>query len=266
MLKNRLENGFEGGSAFPKGYNSAGKSLYYDGGNLTRESRLLYGQYLSGSQILRLGQPEELELCGEFLEEYIRTQIGQEAIPAYIFDDHNHVLFAWCEALKEGRIKKGATLFHFDYHPDDAEPKENFCGLKSLKKVAAYSRSIDCGSFIRPALSAGLIDSVYWIKSWREGDGHFVFSFEGITKGVLSFIGTVGDIQSLFNANHTPEDIIIDIDMDYFEPIKDLSEERIALGKLRDLTLQAGVITIATSPWYISSRRAIRLTKELLKS
>ncbi|MBU1031617.1 UPF0489 family protein [Patescibacteria group bacterium] len=273
----------EGG--FPAGYDQSGKSLYYNTEHIYKP--LSGWNSIFASRVLRFGQPSDIRLVGstriahadqdreESLKEYIRTSFGIKQIPVYIFDDHNHALFAWYEALNEHKIEKGVNLLHFDDHPDSSIPERPLCSQSSsLQDIADYARSIWCDVFIEPALSSGLIQSVYWVnyrKNWQNGKGQNMHRVSVIdTQASLSRDYTIlritNDLSLSPNVKFVPKRTIVDIDIDYFDSITDPNKENAEIERLREEMTHADVITIATSPGFISGERAIRLANELLRN
>ncbi len=78
-----------------------------------------------------------------------------------VFDNHNHALYFWLEAYKNGVIHEKATLIHIDEHSDLWENKNDF-NLDRTKADLEYSwefTNMQCnvGNYIVPAIRTGLI-------------------------------------------------------------------------------------------------------------
>lgn len=253
-------------------YNSEGISRYYDQPEECREKRVKGST--KQSKILKLGSADELRLKDEEslgLATYIRTSIGKEGIPVYIFDDHNHALFAWHEAFREGRIGPVALLLHFDEHSDGRNPSyhplhNNIKWSPSARFVASYAKNLEIDRFIAPAVWMRLVDIPWLIGPQFEGvrydnrltDSKGWWRFPRVCMGM-------GEFVSMFSSEIGQRTVITDVDIDYFAHIEEGSQrEQRDLDILRDIMRKSGVVTIATSPGYIEQHRAIELTKVLL--
>ena len=108
---------------YPQGYDSSGKSLYYDRDIPNPDLSYWLPGFLAKE--LRFGEASSLnyEHLDRSLSTYVRAST-KKGVPVYIFDGHNHAFFAWNEAISEKRIGKNAVLFHFDAHEDGRQPDE----------------------------------------------------------------------------------------------------------------------------------------------
>lgn len=255
---------------FPGGYDSEGRSLYYPE---TFVSRSLQSSRLFVTRPLRFGSVNDLELVDVSsdlypdipspdyaLKEYIRTTFGEKEIPVYIFDDHNHALFAWNEALSEGKMEKGAKLVHFDDHLDGKRVGEKYKIPRDLKGLAQMAQSIDHDFFIDPAIRSGLVDTVYWVWGYSKDpkfDPGDKYEIANITLG-SSHVGSV--LEQELNSKL----VIVDIDLDYFTYTKHEVEFELELKRMKEAMNKAGVITMAISPGFINEQRALELIKRLV--
>lgn len=263
----------EVGRKYPAGYTEDGFSLNY---NESFVSRSMDSLRLFITRPLRFGSISHLHLVDVSnsmypdipspsfaLKEYIRTSFGEKGIPVYIFDDHNHALYAWFEALEEEQIEQGVTLFHFDDHLD-GKKVANLPYDQSLAEIARYSQQQDFDTFIDPARKMRLIHEVYWIRRfWREKRVEPEDDFE-----IPHFtIGSNELIDELKGQALDPKKIIVDIDLDYFGPnVHDEKWEEEEIVKIKELMSKAGVITFALSPGFINELRAIDLVKRILSN
>ncbi len=232
---------------YPSGYDNEGRSLYYR----TENVRPVYGGgiiFFAKSRPLRFGEISDIEITNitisgepiQALKEYIRMPFGKNSIPTYIFDDHNHAFYAWNEALLEGSIAQGSTLYHLDGHPDTTVPILMPTPHLTLQEIAEYTTELPINSFIIPAMHSGLIKEVYQYN-----------------------LGDLEDI--LMDIRGNPQYTILDIDIDVFEdagqPIEPTSKQ---LLSLKEAMNRAGVITIATSPDFIDQNFALDVLIKLL--
>lgn len=181
------------------------------------------------------------------LESLIKMSYNNKTV--YITDNHNHALYFWYDALKNGVLyNRGAnswyTLLHVDQHADMNEPDERIDPEKQwdLDYIAEYVNThTQIASFIQPALRSGLIGECVQIR----------------TESKLQEIA-----DNIWAMNHElSADYILDIDIDFFAHESNI-EPKIAL--LQRLISSAALVTIATSPYFIDQNRAIEIIKKLL--
>ena len=189
--------------------------------------------------------------------------------PVYLFERDNMTTYAAAEAIDFGVMSPGATLCHFDAHPDmnrAFEPKDG--SLQEVFKSSASS--FNEGSFIWNLVRLGYVDRVLWFNS-SPGPQFINGSEQPILEAFPRLkITTIGedqlagfDRQSL--AGLPKEKVILHIDYDYF------AHPRLEFGfSLFPFILQlfplAGVVIQATSPDYIDRRFAARLAANFMTS
>lgn len=146
--------------------------------------------------------------------------------PITVVDNHNHALYFWAEAHVHGHIPWGVTLVHVDQHKDMRRPRVLLPAgeFRDLPAVYAYvNREVNVGSFIVPALEAGLVGKVHML------DSDFAFA----------------------KAMIPDEPFILDIDLDVFARDLEYMDRDRMRDVLRDLMPKARCITIATSPYFL---------------
>jgi hypothetical protein len=190
-----------------------------------------------GDQIAFSEIVEGQEINAYGLKNFVYTRRGDQHI--FIFDNHNHAFFFWLAAFKAGSLRKALALVHVDQHTDLREPSRYFVhALENpldLTKVFEYTNSVlNVGNFIHPALKMGL------------------FSRLEIMNTPLSFDKT-------FN-----EEILLDIDVDIFTPEMDVLSAEYIKSRVAQYFHKAKVVTIATSPFFMDQRRAIKIIQEML--
>lgn len=256
----------------PWTYNKDGVSRYYREAETSRHIKRVPGS-TGRSKVLRKGDITDLKLDDgpwpKGLKEYIRTTVYKGGPPVYVFDDHNHALFAWYEAFREKRIRSGARLFHFDEHSDGESSIFHFTQPQktwptSARFVANYAKELEINGFIAPAIWMGLVGRVFWIRPYFNGIYHDDESkdSEGYWRVPRIQVG-IDDFVSMQQSEMDPQTTIVDIDIDYFTHIDNRSQRR-ELDILRCAMQKAGVVTIATSPGYIEELRATELVRDLL--
>lgn len=82
-----------------------------------------------------------------------------------IFDNHNHALYFWYEALSQGLIGSKNTLVHIDEHSDLWENTNNLPKNPSLEEVFHFTNSeCNVGNYIQPALRSEIIGKILRIE------------------------------------------------------------------------------------------------------
>ena len=155
-----------------------------------------------------------------------------------IFDNHNHAFYFWYEARKNGYIHDGTTLIHIDEHSDLREPASYAFDREDLANIYAYTNEVlEVGNYIRPAERDGLIGKTHLILT-----GHALSEYDTIP---LS------------------DDLILNLDLDFFEPRLDDIPFELKKRAILHFASQAHLITVATSPFFIDQKLAIETLHRL---
>ncbi len=168
-----------------------------------------------------------------WLTYFVRTYF--QGIPVIIFDNHNHALYFWYEALANGIIQENALLIHIDEHSDLWENENIIIGrdLESMWKFTNFSCNV--GNYIKPAIKDGLVWNMIRIENEHE-------------------LSQCMDYR-------VPKNSILNLDLDFFAPEMDFIEEWKKLQCIRNILPHVRLITIATSPYFIDQSRAIEKLK-----
>jgi hypothetical protein len=168
------------------------------------------------------------------LEAFIRT--SWEGVPMVVVDNHNHVFYFWMEAYLAGKFPGGASLVHVDGHKDMREPAQMYLGT-SLEEAFEYTNfGLNVGNYIVPAMKAGLVSEAQFVTSEVE-----------LENGV--FFGKAPKILNL--------------DLDFFAPELDYIDFEKAKRFILRHAREASLITVATSPFFITQERAIQVLHRL---
>ncbi len=181
--------------------------------------------------------------CG--LEDFVKTSLAQT--PTCIFDNHNHAFYFWCEKFLQSTFSRNALLIHVDQHKDNRMPQSFLQpeDLQDLQKVFTYTNTIlNVGNFIPPAQKLGLIGEIIFLDS----------------RYALDRLARLLDDEKLPSDN-----MILDIDLDFFAPEFDYIGNDLKLEILARLMPKAKLITIATSPFFIDQNRALEFLAMLDK-
>lgn len=110
---------------------------------------------------------------------------------------------------------------------------------KNMQKVFEYTNfTLNVGNYILPALETGLIKKVVQI---RNEQNLFDYDFKNIEKN----------------------DIILNLDLDFFEPALDYIDYESKKNVVLDIASRAKIITVATSPFFINQDLALRVFQDL---
>ncbi|MDQ7010045.1 MAG: UPF0489 family protein [Candidatus Gracilibacteria bacterium] len=163
----------------------------------------------------------------------------------YLFDNHNHALFFWYLAKKQGKIKSGATLYHIDEHADYREPQTILekTDLKSIFEYTNFSK-INVGNYIIPAEKQGLIGKTIQIRNTKNLEDY-------LNSPLPQGRGAGG------------EGIILNLDLDFFQPDLDFIDYELKKKVVLDIAKKADVITVSTSPFFINQELALKVFKDL---
>lgn len=153
----------------------------------------------------------------------------------FIFDNHNHAFFFWAYALKEKFIKSRLPLVHIDQHKDTREPPRYINADSRLRELFEYTnQELNVGNFIKPALKMKMFSELIMVDSK----------------------------ESLAQA--FPKEFILDLDMDIFSKDMQYIDYTFKFNTIRGLLKKAQMTTIATSPYFVEQREALKILRELL--
>lgn len=182
---------------------------------------------------------DEKEQIGVRGEERMRAKNVQEIV---IFDNHNHALYFWIDAVRRGIVTPGFELIHIDEH-SDLWANEHTLDLDRALEDDDYAwqfTNLECnvGNYIRPAIDAGLVGSMIRIENEYQIDEHL---------------------------SYTPSsNSVLNIDIDIFAPELDHIPEAKKIMIIQHLIKQVRCVTIATSPYFIDQWTAINQLRKIL--
>lgn len=199
------------------------------------------------------------------LEKFIKTTLGHA--PAYIFDNHNHAFAFWCLEKQNGRLQDNALLIHIDQHKDTRVPEKFLSKENSAdpKKVFEYTNTfLNVGNFIPAAQHIGLVkeiiflDSEYSLKEMEER----LREDERLLSGATPLSGSDTRLAPA-RVPLPSENLILDIDLDFFAPESDYIGNDLKLAVIQKLLPKASIITFATSPYFIDQTRALKWLRRI---
>lgn len=162
-------------------------------------------------------------------------------IPIIIFDNHNHALYFWIDAIKQWILEPGFELIHIDEH-SDLWDNPNELDLQKAIEDSEYAwrfTNLECnvGNYIQPALRSGLVGSMIRIENEYQLDEYM---------------------------NSTPgKNSVLNLDLDIFTPELDHIPEDKKMNCIRSLLPKVWYVTIAISPFFIDQWIGIQKLKTI---
>ncbi len=149
------------------------------------------------------------------LHEFIRTGFGERNVPVTVFDNHQHAFYMWCEAIRNGSIRPGCTVVHFDDHPDSNSHHGKLPDIHNPSAVYFFVRnSLPNNEFVTAGFDSGILNNYVWINDWLDKDtvrevqlNRFKYKFYGIGNPLL---------KKMLDEFTDPSGLIVDIDIDFF--------------------------------------------------
>lgn len=172
----------------------------------------------------------------------------------YLFDNHNHALYFWYLAKHDWVINDNSLLYHIDEHADYRDPWEYISpeDSKDLEKVFQYVNfsNINVWNYIIPAEKEWLVSKTIQIRSEKE---------------LLDYKKRSPSLQGrgLGGGWTKKQSVIVNIDLDFFQPDLDFIDYELKKSVIRNIIDTADVITVATSPFFIEQKLALRVFKDL---
>jgi len=161
-----------------------------------------------------------------------------------LFDNHNHAYFFWWEYSQLHSTWTGRyTLIHIDEHSDMRDPWVYLWSDPSLEEIFDYTNNtLNVGNYIIPAIHDTLI----------EKDVHQIRDSQSL--------------ENYFNLDLDGKDIILNLDLDFFEPALDFIDYDLKKKVVLDAARRADIITVATSPFFIEQQRALDVFRDIFTS
>jgi len=160
----------------------------------------------------------------------------------YLFDNHNHAFYFWYLARSEGIICDNNILIHIDEHADTRDNDKHLLKPDSedLQKVFEFTNNVlNVWDYIMPALEEGIIWKIIQIRNTNNLEQYFKYS------------------------DDLDWNIILNIDLDFFQPDLDFIDYELKKKVVLDVASKASVITVATSPFFINQELAFRVFKDI---
>ena len=177
------------------------------------------------------------------LKNFYRFNIkGKEVV---LFDNHNHAFYFWYEAHKNWIIWDNNLLIHIDEHADTRDNFKNISTLDSLdlQKVFEFTNFVlNVWDYIIPAQKQGLVWDILQIRN---------------TQNLEDYIAQKDDLKKNYNW------IILNIDLDFFEPELDFIDYDLKEKVILDAFEKSDFVTVCTSPFFIEQNLAIWIFKKI---
>jgi len=177
------------------------------------------------------------------LKHLVRFTHPQTGKPVIVVDNHNHVFWFWYQAWHQKQIQRGATLVHIDQHKDTRIPGRppTQGEITDLEKLYEYTNSVlNVGNYIPPAMEEGLVEELISVTSEGQMDDH--------------------------PPKSVSESLIVNVDLDFWAPELDYIDQKKKDRFTQEWMMQADLITVATSPFFIEQERAIGVLRGLIET
>ena len=162
----------------------------------------------------------------------------------YLFDNHNHAFYFWYLARNEWIISDNNTLIHIDEHADTRDNDKHLLkpDSKNLQKVFEFTNKLlNVGDYIIPAQQEGIIWDIIQIRNTSNLEDY------------------------LKNKDKYSDNIILNLDLDFFQPDLDFIDYELKKKVVLDAARKAKIITVSTSPFFINQELAIKVFKDIFK-
>lgn len=173
------------------------------------------------------------------------TEIWKKIWPQeiIIFDNHNHALYFWIDAVRRWIMGPWFDVIHIDEH-SDLWDNPNELDLKKAIENEQYAweftnLSCNVGNYIQPALRSWLVKQVIRIENEYQIDEYMHYS--------------------------PRENTILNLDIDIFAPELDHIPDHKKIKIIKNLLKKVKYVTIATSPYFIEQWKAVENIVSILR-
>ncbi len=169
-------------------------------------------------------------------------EIDWKGKKTYLFDNHNHAFYFWYSARNKWIIWNDNTLIHIDEHADTRDNNKILDKNNSndLDKVFKFTNEVlNVGDYIIPAKNEWLIWDIVQIRNTSNLE------------------------EYLKNKDKYKENIILNLDLDFFQTDLDFIDYDLKKKVILDAAEKASIITICTSPFFIEQELAIKVFKDI---
>jgi len=181
----------------------------------------------------------------KWLEKFIEIKSENQTI--YIIDNHNHALYFRYKEYFAWNIDKWVSLVHMDQHTDMNENSFSITN-NNLENIFDFTNN-NCNvwNFIKPAVEEWLI--------WKITQINTEYSLLNIQNSPI--LGDRGNLTGNWE--------ILDIDLDFRALEMSIEKYQETIDITKNLIQSSRVVTIATSPFFLDQKLAIKIIKDLLK-
>lgn len=186
---------------------------------------------------------EDQFISAKWLKNFYKLKWNDKDL--YLFDNHNHAFYFWYLSRNAWIIGNNNILYHVDEHSDMRKPNKILEKSSSwdLKNIFEYTNfELNVGNYIIPALAEWIISEVIQIRNENN-----LFDYD-------------------FSKKDMNKDIILNLDLDFFEPNLDYIDYESKKKVILDIAKKAKIITVATSPFFIDQALAIEVFKDLFSN
>jgi len=162
-----------------------------------------------------------------WLKHFIHIKNTNQSI--YIFDNHNNSLKYRIDEYSQWNIPFWFDLIHIDQHTDMNQSEFDLDIQNPNYDV------YNVWNFIQPA-----------IKSW-----------------LISKVEQINTEYKLLHFQIDEDNLVLDIDLDFRAPEMSIEKYSETIEKTKNLISKSRVVTIATSPYFLDQKLAIKICKDL---
>ena len=169
-------------------------------------------------------------------------EMDYQGKPLFLFDNHNHAYAFWYWARNRGVIWDNNTLIHIDEHADTRDNNKHLLKPESydLEKVFHFTNYVlNVGDYIIPAQEEGIIWDIVQIRN---------------ESNLIDYLNGMFSVW---------ENIILNLDLDFFQPDLDFIDYELKKKVVLDVASKAWTITVATSPFFIDQELALKTFRDL---
>ncbi len=243
----------KGNNAFSYDMRTKYKSIYVSSLKTSDKAELTESDKIAFAEI-----EDEQEKGYKGIEPFLKLHNKKADI--YIFDNHNHAFYFIYEQVYSKKIAKNLSLVHFDQHRDTRKPDTHFHQInpshKELKDFFGFN--------ISEKENISQLDKAYYYTNEVLNVGNFIDPLieEGIIKDTIMMTSSY-EIENNKMVLDEKEEFILDIDLDFFSEDMDYLKYEEKINAINTCIKKAALITICTSPFFVSFDRARKALKDI---
>lgn len=187
-------------------------------------------------------------------------KLSNDKADIFIFDNHNHAFYFIYEQVFRNRIPKGLKLVHFDQHRDTRKPDVLFRQINPSKQDLKDFFGFDISGLDE----VSQLDKAFYYTNAVLNVGNFIYPLieEGIVEDAVMMTSSY-EMENNIAMLESENGFILDIDLDLFSEDMDYLDYDKKINTINSLIKKASIITICTSPFFVSFDRAKKALKDI---